>query len=174
MLASGFPAVGAKRRGGDVPFGGSRPPSRNLAVGRYGSGVSLVTPRFERGTRAPRARAVNLPRALCTSAALKKATQATAVLDHTRTLQGYGSVGCSCPMNLGLTEKRDDAEAKASCAALEDQNASKRRASTSGGCELPINGNAAMGVQRWCYRDHRPPTPLGPQLEAGGNAGPRW
>jgi len=56
VCASGFPAGGAKRRGSDVPFGssrrGRRPPGRNLAVGRYCSGVSLMTPQVEWGARA--------------------------------------------------------------------------------------------------------------------------
>jgi hypothetical protein len=37
-------------RGSGVPFGGN-PPGRNLVVGRYCSGVSLMTPQVEWGTR---------------------------------------------------------------------------------------------------------------------------
>src|SRR5262245_26631148 len=38
------------------------------------------------------------------------------------------------------------------------------------GCVRPVIGNAVTGVHRSCCRDCRPPTPLGPQLGAGGNA----
>src|SRR5262249_33088719 len=53
VFASGFPADGAKPRGSDVSFGDRRPLARNLAVGRYCSGVSLMTPQVEWGARAP-------------------------------------------------------------------------------------------------------------------------
>ena len=45
-----FRADGGKRRGSDEPFGARHTPNRNLAVGRYCSGVSLMTPQVEWGT----------------------------------------------------------------------------------------------------------------------------
>jgi hypothetical protein len=50
VFASGFPADGAERRDSGVPFGGRRPPARNLAFDLYGNGVSLMTPQVEWGT----------------------------------------------------------------------------------------------------------------------------
>src|ERR1700757_4824800 len=64
----------------------SRPPTRSRAQLPGASSYPHSVAQFEvlspSPTRAPRARAVNLPRALCTPAALKKATQATAARSH--------------------------------------------------------------------------------------------
>src|SRR5262249_61250882 len=58
------------------------------------------------------------------------------------------------------------------------QHTSCKRARQGRGCGLPVNGNAATRVQRWCCRDRRPPTPPPPPppppwapLGAGGPPG---